>query len=213
MPTTYSENDTFPEAVTIPSDGDPPDASAWNVALEALLDRTAFIRARALGVAAAASVSAALNAPHANISSRFELDGAGLGHKQSDITDGGGLRWTIGATDVEGIVTQITVFLDGDGGGADHSGTMPASKPTVKVWLLSLADGSYTQQGSTTTDPSTTTGQYEAVHAVTVTGLSFQWDPDAALVLEVIGEHGANSVANALLVLPACKLRIEAFAP
>lgn len=211
MPTVYSETDTYPEAVNIPSDGDPPDASVWNTAFEALLDRTAFIRARTLGVAAAASVSRALNGPYANISNRFELDSAGLGHQQTDVTDGGGLRWVLGATDVEGIVTQVSVYLDGDGGGADHAGVMPATKPKLKLWLLSLADGSYTQQGATTDDPSTTTGQYEAVHAITITGLSFQWDPDAALVVEVIGETGANSVANALIVLPACKIRVEAF--
>ena len=49
MPSSYAgDPDLFPTAANIPSDGDEPDAAAWTVSLEALLDRTVWLRARIL---------------------------------------------------------------------------------------------------------------------------------------------------------------------
>ncbi len=46
MGTQYAGSQTFPSDYTIPDDGDPEDAASVNVALEALGDRTAFLRSR-----------------------------------------------------------------------------------------------------------------------------------------------------------------------
>ncbi len=46
MPSSYSGNDVFPSAADIPSDGDAKDVSSVNVSLEAVLDRTTWLKNR-----------------------------------------------------------------------------------------------------------------------------------------------------------------------
>ena len=45
MPSTYAGVDSYPAAIQLPTDGDPRNASSVNVALEALADRTAHLKA------------------------------------------------------------------------------------------------------------------------------------------------------------------------
>ena len=58
MGTQYAGSQTFPSDYTIPDDGDPEDAASVNVALEALGDRTAFLRSRLDALANLAALTA-----------------------------------------------------------------------------------------------------------------------------------------------------------
>ena len=87
-------------------------------------------------------------------------------------------------------ITEITAYIEGYAGHAD----LPAVMPSVSLVYQAL-DGSATTLSGSQSDTSATTGAYQTVHAVTLTGLNIQptnypWE------ILITSESGANSVTG-----------------
>jgi hypothetical protein len=97
-----------------------------------------------------------------------------------------------------GTLTGVTVYLDG-GLTAVH-GALPDTKPQHQVFKSNITTGVLTQLGSTATDAPASVAAYEAGHSVAVTGLSEVITESHRYMAVVLGESGANSENNALIV-------------
>jgi hypothetical protein len=82
-------------------------------------------------------------------------------------------------------------------GSAGH-GALPANPPSVQIIKTNLATGSQTTVGSQT-DPSASVGAFEAIHLITISGMSETVNRTTHRYAVVIkSEFGANAQANAV---------------
>lgn len=89
-------------------------------------------------------------------------------------------------------ITAVTVYLKGAGG---HVG-LPATMPYISLWENAPATTATLIAGPTT-DSAANAAAYDAVHAVTISGLSITSSrASKQYLLMVVSETGANSIAG-----------------
>lgn len=130
----YAGDDVFPEDFTIPDDGDPPTAAAMNVALEALGDRTQFLKNRIFSkTIVTVTTSGPVVAPaKANAAILDGIGGgggggAGTGSANADFRSSGGaggggaVRSVVMVPITGGATYDVVVAPGGAGGDGDAS--------------------------------------------------------------------------------------------
>jgi hypothetical protein len=231
MSTTYAgDPDLFADLITKPSDGDNKPAATVNTAIEALADRTAFLEARASGVAKPGTATQihvplvalniwGLSEEAATPGDRFifsALANVGAGWLQVDVTDQGALTFDLSAclpkkcriTYISAVVACATHAADPTDGGATLPRLTLLSEDTsqkTSVIVNTYAD-----------DMSSDQATYEARHLITIDCVSafgaggLAWDALEDLVYYVSfrGETGTDTQANKLL-LKAIYVTIE----
>lgn len=199
MPTTYTPTPALPSGITLPSDGDPKNVSSINPTFESLANWIAYLSQRSIETDGG-GLTIPLYAPFLNTSSRFS--GFGRGWQQVSVADGGSLCFFM-PTYLECRLTQVELFIDG--GGAPHS-ALPENKPRLTVSKLNMQTGVMTALGNVV-DAAGSVVAYEQPHGLQLTGLTHDFNTVGTiydqLVLEINGEFGEDSVANALMIYGA----------
>lgn len=221
MSTTYAGNPSlFANLITKPSNGDTKPAASVNTAIEALADRTAFLEARAAGVAKPGTATqivvpfTALNVYGLSneggaVADRFmfaSLGGVGVGWLQVNVTDAGSLTFDLGACLPKKCrITGVGVHL----ACAAHAGDPVAGGATLpKIFLLeelfTVKIGA--QLSAIVEDAPFDLAAYEDAHFLfnDLSATPYDWDVqnDKRLYVVLNGETndgGAGAEANKLL--------------
>jgi len=96
-------------------------------------------------------------------------------------------------------ISSVTMYLDGDAGGAGPHGGLPGTMPTISLYQIAADAALMLSLVGTATDNSANVAAYEALHEVT-------YSPGAAQVFShikqyavtITGETGANAINFAL---------------
>lgn len=98
-------------------------------------------------------------------------------------------------------LTDVTVYVD-----RNNTGSAPGTKVEVQLIRITISSGSPTTLG-TFTDTTASLSDYEARHAVTLTGLSVTIDnTQYAYYTRLVGETGSNSTS---VIWGGCVTTIE----
>jgi hypothetical protein len=224
MPTqTPGDPALYPESVPLYDDGDEQAIETVNIALEGLLDRTAWLRARATDPILVDLFAAKQSVPGVGKVERFEewatqpsppdSTTERAGWLQTDVTDGGGLWWFIQISSTVQ-VTTVTAYLDGsDGPGSNPGFPAPADRPLFRVYRQGT-DGTASQRLATAADESASQSEYQQHHEIVMSPAPDPgiWPAEFAageyLVLEFVGHKGAQ-VAPGTLKLYGLKIETE----
>lgn len=137
--------------------------------------------------------------PIENLNARFTWDNGIGAWVQSSVADAGRLVFPVIVPPV-GRIKRLRITRDGNGGGSSHSG-LPATKPIYTLHFnnpITIDDGEIFDN----VDPATTFAQYDTAAGVDfelLVGTQIQ-QTDYVYWLQITGEAGANSVANALAI-------------
>lgn len=203
MPNATTEADVWTSTVQSIADGEALNAANLVLGVKGLTDRTVNLRKGIAGVASSLTTRVPLpTVVPFNLNTRFTYSGGGSTHmwQQTDITNGGDLRFILGPTPLLGKVDRIAAWVSG-GTGFGRSTVLPAVKPTIQAFKLDGVSGFYTQIGPTVIDPSATMPNYLAPHYLEVTGLGEPIVAGKEFALSIAGESGANSSVNGFRVL------------
>lgn len=192
-----------PASYTMPDDGDDYDASSVNVPLEGIADKVHRLQSLISGVGVSNITVPIIHAKDVAATPRWLFDGfAGGGNyawRQTNITDGGILIFDFPPGYVGLRCTSVNVYLEGNGGGSNHA-NVPANFPTAALMYQDfITEGSTPQTVASATDSAASAAAYDTVHALSI-GVNHTINAQRVYWIRVIGESGANSVANALAV-------------
>jgi hypothetical protein len=184
----------YPASTLIPDDGDTQPAASVNVAFEALLDRTEWLR-EAKGKPIRVELPAAQQA-------------VGGGSYEWSLTNNryGWLQTTPGPDPIYWYVTippnhkviSITAHVIGDDGPGTHVG-LPQELPYIRIYRQPLTGGTFTleaEQQDTSGDLPT----YDAYHTIELLSLSLSFETDYC-VIEWFGEDGIQAVSDAVKLI------------
>lgn len=205
MPTQTPGNPAlFPESAPLYDDGDEQVIATVNVALEALLDRTAWLKARTSDPLLVPLFSGhTLTGSSAPAVGFFvpKVDDDRIGWLQDavDPVETGGIVWHVQvSTAVE--IASIVASLNGDDGPGTNT-DVPAEPDRPRlVAYRQPTDGSSKGLLGSATDTSTTKAAYEQHHQIALAGESFpvQLAAGEYLVLIFYGHRGPNVGASTL---------------
>lgn len=201
MPTPITGTNTWTDPVPGITNGDPVDASTDNPALQALANRDVWLKSRVLS-AGGGIIPIPLGAALMNNGGFNPYDNPPVsGWRQEAAATIYRVRWVIPPL-ISGRLVRVYVTVDGNGGGTNHAG-FPANLPTVQVTHVNLATG-VTATGAAVVDPSANLAAYELLHEFSVPVVPDWFFTSTTLTyLDFYGEHGANALANTLLLLGA----------
>ncbi len=200
---------SFTVQVTLPSDGDPPVAAAWNTPLETNADNAAYLNDKAFyGVEG--HIHVPLGVPVANAGPDYiTFDDTLWAWVQTDVTDAGGIVWPV-KIGIKGRITEVLAEIDGDAGPGGAHGAMPATTPTIQLVRIEYsAAGSEVTAIGLTSDPAAGLAAYEAPHTFGPTGLTEDIDENRSYYVKFTGEDGANKQVDSLL-LADIRIKLEA---
>lgn len=195
MPTAYTPVATWDAEITLPSDADTRDAASVNVAFEGLADRTEYLATQMTG-----RIPADVVAAHA-IQFTFDL-GAG-GWYQDAVTPTSGIIYFQVRPPVGTTIIQYYVMVDGDGGGVNHGGLMPATKPAISLVSIETAAAGGTApvvEDGPHTDAASSTAVYEAIHAIDSGAIDIDVSSSKLYFIKVTGEFSTNAQDGALQI-------------
>jgi len=197
MPNDYTPQPVWDEDINEVADGDEPNASNFNLAPEAIADRTEYLK-DAIGWRQAILPAAVVGITVGTEWSAFG-EVVPLAYLQNDTTDDP----LILKLDLPrlGRMTAIAVSINGDGGGVGHA-SLPAVKPRVKVISIHLQTHVQADETAWVPDTPANLAAYEVPHEFGDV-LDTLIDEDKQYFLRIEGENGANSVAEALTVVGA----------
>jgi hypothetical protein len=203
MTTEYTIGNTDHTALTLPDNGERASILVITNAIKAAADLARYVKERTLGAKGGTILLDPL-LPIRNVSSRFEADAAG-GWTQSNVTDGGGLYFHVPMQFYRRLTTIAALVIGNTGhigGGGAHS-ALPSSKPTLKLYGKSMSAGAsgWAQVGSTATDASATKEEYDAMHRVSLSGLTLDAGIATSYQVCFAGESSTNALANSLSLL------------
>ncbi|HTE64423.1 MAG TPA: hypothetical protein VK631_28975 [Solirubrobacteraceae bacterium] len=195
MPTAYAgDPDLFPTSINLVSDGDPPDAATFGVPLEALADRTAFLRAL-VRTETETVIRAIPEIPYFE-QEFFSYRQGGFQNRivTKDDSDGKQIIWPLrlphGAR-----VDYCHVYIDPSG---VHSSYPVEHPPTLSIMRSKFSDAS--EDVLATVTDLAINSSYETRHILQVSV-----DPGSPIVIDnsqwsyylrYVNEAGVNSVAN-----------------
>jgi len=196
---------TYPTSFEAPDDGDDEDAESVNVAIEALANRTEYLKA--------------LKHPASGIirwcrGGETSLSPAGDKFWSRGSISGSYGAWVLNHPDADGndsvltmpvrlphgaVLAEVRAYLDGTPTSGTHS-AMPSSKPSMRLVKVDPVTGTCTSLGNAT-DAETTVVGYEALHnwalgfftPPTIDNASFHY------AVQVHGEAGTNSKGGSKL--------------
>jgi hypothetical protein len=210
---TYSGNSANnPASITIPADGEDKPAASVNTALEGLMDKVVHTQLPATSTSGTYPLaSRALGRIMRGVATSSETAGVADWSVQNGVNGAIFLQATLATTAVvyqpldlpDGCtLTDVYVWLAGGGGHAFP----PANKPTLRLFRLDPTTLTVTQIGITTTDPSSTVVDYEAIHFFNVGGGVSEVIDNAnyKYVAGITGEAGANSLVGLRYVAAKC---------
>jgi hypothetical protein len=208
------QDESWPESVDLPDNGDVPDAASVNVGLEAALDGLACLKSRVLTwqMSNAATIfhfgkKVPLFPAH-QLSTNWSIvykatspTSIPLGWTQSSHPATNPLVFEVEPPHAMAVLASVEVELEGAGypGCADHGG-LPATVPTLQVYRVS--DGVLTLVDEAS-DTSATQAIYDAVHKIALSGLDSGEDPvtlGARWLVAVTPEQSTNAAANKLAI-------------
>ena len=215
MSTTYGGTATYPALITLPSDGDTRDAASVNTGLEALADRTEYLRASFPGLADSMFQLVPLNAPCVGLeSAAWTSDGnmAVHGWVQSDTSAAYRIAWTL-PTPSKGKLYAVSLWFDGNGSGLSHAGPgLPATLPIFYLFESDALAGTFTAIKTTTIAPANLAA-YETLQRVDIIPASsptFDGNATKSYVLAVSGETGAGAQDGRLFIRGHARMTLEA---
>ena len=98
-----------------------------------------------------------------------------------------------------GSITNIAMYLSGNGGGGGPHSALPANLPRIRLLKLDSTTRAVSVL-STTTDAPASPGAYDTLHWLTSTSFTEVYDPSNQYLIEIRGENGTNALDNALAV-------------
>lgn len=104
-------------------------------------------------------------------------------------------------------ITEVVAVLSGDYTGGSAHGGLPASLPNLSLFRVDYQIGGITALGNQL-DTSGSVGAYDAGHTITLTGLTEDISETRSHVAQIIGETGANSQINTMMV-HAIRYKVE----
>jgi hypothetical protein len=204
--------------VTIPSDGDAPDAASVNTAFEALTDAVRYAESRTLTWQMANDAFIWTRLP--KISLVTPMTNAGWAAEESTIqvgwyettADPTSLSFEILPPHAMAALRGVYVVLAGAGhAGAVGHVNLPGTMPTIAVWQNL---GGFPAAVAITDDGSPDVATYDAAHIVYVATPALAANTfGTRLVLRITGETGANSLADHLALFEACAIFESVDAP
>lgn len=203
MPQNITDVDTWTTPLVDLADGDVIDGAAFLAAQQGVGNRTAFLRARQLGAVAGSILRQPLVMMH-NDASRFAYTdslAAAQGLIQTSIASTGRVMLACPhlpqiAVGNHTLIAAIVNFT----GGSGHAG-LPATMPHIDLYGQAFAGGAPTLLGSAD-DTSASVVIYEALHAVSITGLTTPLENYETYYLAILGEASTNA-STGLLVTSA----------
>ncbi len=215
MSTTYGGTNTYPALITLPSDGDTRDAASVNTGLEALADRTEYLRAQFPGLADSMFQIVPLNAPCVGLESAgWTSDGALGSHGwiQADTATAHRIGWTL-PTPSAGKLYAVSVWFDGNGSGISHVGPgLPATLPIFYLYESDALTGTFAAIKTTTIAPANLAA-YETRQRVDIIPASspvVDGNATKSYVLIISGETGADARDGCLLIHGHARMTLEA---
>lgn len=167
MPTNYAGNPANnPTSIQIPSDGDGPvQAADVNVALEGLMDRTAYIEALTQPVTNYDRVQVATCVESYQACFRMEVNGQFTQIADSNVNNG----ILLALLDLpEGCsLSGVTVYFDPINGHPAFPGGAPTVPPQLSLNYVTVATGAITNLGAVN-DPEAVLATYESLHPLSV---------------------------------------------
>lgn len=177
------------------ADGDALDATNFLALAQPIANRIEALIKRLGGAAVGDIVPVPLNPLTTDITQwQFAFGVVPLAVNQASVVSAYGIYFELPQPKL-GVLKDLTVRIAGASG---HVG-LPGTMPTLKLYRQDGGStGAPVQVGATITDTSATTGAYELVHPLTITGLTEAMSGDSGnrYYILVTGEAGANSVAG-----------------
>jgi hypothetical protein len=192
--------DAFTSPVTVPDDGDPKSAASVELPFQALADRVEFLRNRSWeAVAGRRIVTLAPFVASAGWSFNDSSVGPRYGLLQTDVASARRLFFSL--PNINARLVALRAYVHGNGSTIGAHGALPATLPVLRLRTFDVDTDTLTSVASATDAPANVAA-YETSHSFGITGQNLLLStPRLNTYLQFEGETGANSVANALMLL------------
>lgn len=201
MPTTVTESDVFTASLSVPNDTELATRASLEQFVQGLANRTRHLFNRSVMSSATGVWIHVPLAPVLNDNARFtHTDNDGW--IQSSVASAGKLRFPVPCVLHSGKINRVRARVAGLSDLATHV-ALPATKPTLNLLRMDsnfAAPDTLAGIASVVTDPSASFTDYNLIHTIELdlSALSITFAENYVYYVDLTGETGANSVANAL---------------